>query len=54
MGLLDNKSNYLNEETSKKIKRMLEKVSSYVNTFQVQNIHKEEFHQEQFKGLNDY
>jgi len=53
MRLLKNKANHASEEIIMKAQAMLEGVSRYVSTFEVESIHKEGFEQEQFEGLGD-
>jgi len=53
MSLLSNKANHASEEMIAKAQALLEGVSRYVSTFEVESIHKEGFEQEQFEGLED-
>jgi len=53
MRLLSNKANHASEEMIAKAQALLEGVSRYVSTFEVEFIHKEGFEQEQFEGLED-
>jgi len=46
MRLLKNKANHASEETIEKCQAMLEGVSRYVSTFEVDSIHRDGFEQE--------
>jgi len=51
--LLNNKANHASEEMIAKAQALLEGVSRYVSTFEVESIHKEGYEQEQFEGMRD-
>ena len=53
MGLLRNKANHASEEMIKKSQALLEGVSKYVASFEVESIHKDGFEIEQFEGMGD-
>jgi len=51
--LLRNKANHASEEMIKKSQALLEGVSKYVASFEVESIHKDGFEIEQFEGMGD-
>jgi len=53
LSLLKNKANHASEEMIAKCEAMLEGVSSYVGTFEVNSIHKAGFELEEFEGMGD-
>jgi len=53
MRLLTNKTNHVSEEMIAKAQDMLEGVSRYVSTFEVDSIHKDGYDQEQFEGMRN-
>ena len=53
MRLLRNKANHASEEMIKKSQALLEGVSKYVASFEVESIHKDGFEIEQFEGMGD-
>ena len=53
MGLLRNKANHASEEMIEKSQALLEGVSRYVASFEVESIHKDGFEMEQFEGMGN-
>ena len=53
MRLLRNKANHASEEMIKKSQALLEGVSKYVASFEVESIHKDGFEMEQFEGMGN-
>ena len=53
MRLLNNKTNHLSEEMIKKLQDMLEGMSRYIASFEVDSIYKEGFEQEEFGVMSD-
>ena len=53
VGLLRNKANHASEEMIEKSQALLEGVSRYVASFEVESIHKDGFEMEQFEGMGN-
>jgi len=53
VGLLRNKANHASDDMKEKSQALLEGVSRYVASFDVELIHKDGFEMEQFEGLGD-
>ena len=53
MGLLKNKANHASQEMIAKSQALLEGVSRYVGSFEVESIHKNGFEIEQFEGMSN-
>ena len=53
VGLLRNKANHTSEEMIEKCQALLEGVSRYVASFEVESIHKDGLEKEQFEGMSD-
>ena len=53
MGLLRNKANHISEELIEKSQALLEGVSRYVGSFEIESIYKDGFEMEKFEGMGD-
>ena len=53
MRLLRNKANHASEEMIVKSQAMIEGVSRYLGTYEVDSIHKDGYDQEKFEGMGD-